>query len=254
MKKKISDENLVGDKNNTDFIEFVKYCRNLEFEENPDYEYLRGLMINCLSKNNNSIDNFYNIDINKISLFHCLEKKDKPKEGSYKNVSQNISAKITRCNSTKRLKINLSNKRLISNENDDYDNKIINESKSSSLGYIEKKVRNYSNFKNRGIKEIQRIMELKNNQNNNKKNYAQINKNKTNFKNSCNINNIKRISFENKRYSRSRFSYIKKSFGIEEKSGEMINNENLKKNIIDINNNENLNINNQDNDDGCIIL
>ena len=33
MKKKISAENLVGDKNNNEFIEFVKYCKNLEFEE-----------------------------------------------------------------------------------------------------------------------------------------------------------------------------------------------------------------------------
>ena len=36
--------------NNQEFIEFVKYCRGLKFEEEPDYNYLRGLMIKSLKK------------------------------------------------------------------------------------------------------------------------------------------------------------------------------------------------------------
>ena len=169
MKKKISAENLVGDKNNNEFIEFVKYCKNLEFEEKPDYDYLRGLMINCISKNNKSTDNFYNIDINKNPIFHYQDKKDKPKGDYYfrnNNISQNLSGKNTRANSTKRLKISFvsnlaSNDNNDNNENDDYNNKILNESKSSTLGYIGKKVRNYSSFKNLSIKEIKRLIELK---------------------------------------------------------------------------------------------
>ncbi len=51
MKKRMTDDILIGDKNNSEFIEFLKYCRNLRFEETPDYNYLRGLMTKCYSKN-----------------------------------------------------------------------------------------------------------------------------------------------------------------------------------------------------------
>ena len=34
-----------------EFCEFLKYIRNLQFEEKPDYDYLRGLFLNILNKN-----------------------------------------------------------------------------------------------------------------------------------------------------------------------------------------------------------
>ena len=35
-----------------EFISYIKYCRNLGFEQDPDYEYLRNLFKNILLKNN----------------------------------------------------------------------------------------------------------------------------------------------------------------------------------------------------------
>ena len=121
-------------------------------------------------------------------------------------------------------------------------------------------MRNYSSFKHLGIKEIQRLIEIKNKVNNsNGVNHTIINKNKTAFRSPDNSNNLKCIHFEkNKKYSRSRFNFIKRSLGLEENSK---NNINIKNNISDINddnnnNNNNNNISNKENDDddGCNII
>lgn len=55
MKKNTSAENLVGDKSNQEFIDFISYCKNLKFEETPDYNYLRGLMIKAINRKYSSI-------------------------------------------------------------------------------------------------------------------------------------------------------------------------------------------------------
>ena len=70
---------MVGDKNNKEFVEFLKYCKKLKFEEKPDYDYLRGILLKAIEKNNKSIDNFYNIDINKNKLFISSSKEKKNK-------------------------------------------------------------------------------------------------------------------------------------------------------------------------------
>ena len=33
------------------FCEYIKYCRKLEFEDEPDYDYLLNLFINCMNEN-----------------------------------------------------------------------------------------------------------------------------------------------------------------------------------------------------------
>ena len=43
-----------------EFIKYVQYCRGLEFEQDPDYDYLRSLFTSILMKNNQKNDyNFF---------------------------------------------------------------------------------------------------------------------------------------------------------------------------------------------------
>ena len=148
MKKKMSEDILIGDKNNQEFIDFMKYCRELKFEEKPDYNYLRGLMLKCISKNSKINDNLSSTTKN--NLF----------EHSLASLSQNKINRSKRIVSVKRVKINLVSNKLLNankrNQKTDYDNKIINETKSGTLAYIGKKVRNYSSYKKSDFKNYQR--------------------------------------------------------------------------------------------------
>jgi serine/threonine protein kinase len=121
MKKKMSEDILIGDKNNSEFIDFLKYCRNLKFEEAPDYNYLRGLMTKCISKNNKIND----IMGSKNDIFEHSLIIDTSLNKIYKNKKRTCSVK--------RVKINLVSNKLLNankrNEITDLDNKIINETK-----------------------------------------------------------------------------------------------------------------------------
>ena len=39
-----------------EFSQYIKYCRNLHFKEDPDYDYLRGLFTTILIKNRHNND------------------------------------------------------------------------------------------------------------------------------------------------------------------------------------------------------
>ena len=270
MKKKMSEDILIGDKNNQEFIDFMKYCRELKFEETPDYNYLRGLMLKCISKNSKITDNLNSSTKSVLS------------EKSLASLTQNKINRNKRICSVKRVKINLvSNKLLNANKRNqitDYDNKIINETKSGTLAYIGKKVRNYSCCKKSDFKNYQRLydnnhkkqnsydnsdisdeivpnnikflsVKYKNNtktniknindENNNDTNQV-INKKKTTFKDNASTASS---SNENKKYSMTKLDLIKKGLGIEPKKTQMKKEEeDLDKIEEDIK------------DDGCIIL
>ena len=49
IKKYISPEMLMG-KGGQEFVLFFEYCKKLKFEEKPNYDYLRGLMLQVLNK------------------------------------------------------------------------------------------------------------------------------------------------------------------------------------------------------------
>ena len=268
MKKKMSDDILIGDKNNSEFIEFLKYCRNLKFEESPDYNYLRGLMIKCISKNNRIMENMG--DSPKNDIF----------EHSYVDITGiKLNKNKKRTFSAKRVKINLVSNKLLNankrNEITDFDNKKINETKSGTLAYIGKKVRNYSCCKKSDFKFYQKLYDSKkkltsfkdssdedddddvnvannikfisikciNNISTNNFNDTNqiINKKKTTFKDNASTASS---SNENKKYSLTKLDLIKKGLGIEPKKTQMIktNEENAEK------------IDEENKEDGCIIL
>ena len=42
-----------------EFVEYINYTRNLEFEADPDYKFLRGLLVSALEKQNSNYDFWY---------------------------------------------------------------------------------------------------------------------------------------------------------------------------------------------------
>ena len=270
MKKRMTDDILIGDKNNSEFIEFLKYCRNLKFEETPDYNYLRGLLTKCYSKNIRIINSISDSPKNDI-FEHSFINITGIKSNKIKNKKRTFSAK--------RVKINLVSNKLLNankrNEITDFDNKKINETKSGTLAYIGKKVRNYSCCKKSDFKFYQKLYDSKkkltsfkdssdedddddvnvannikfisikciNNISTNNFNDANqiINKKKTTFKDNASTASS---SNENKKYSLTKLDLIKKGLGIEPKKTQMVKGEeNLEKNDVE-----------ENKDDGCIIL
>ena len=77
--------------------EFTNYVKLLEFEEKPDYYYLRGLITSILDERNIKIDLLKlswikSADINNIKNKLNRNKRDYSyPERSFKNISKNIS-------------------------------------------------------------------------------------------------------------------------------------------------------------------
>jgi len=42
-----------------EFSKYLQYCRNIMFEEKPDYNYLRGLFKGCMQRNGYEYDGRY---------------------------------------------------------------------------------------------------------------------------------------------------------------------------------------------------
>ena len=98
-----------------ELIEYIKYCKDLKYEEEPDYKYLSGLFNKIIIKMNEKID--YNFD--------WVNKKDIETHKRYMNESfvsnkQENSSMINNMNS---LTIDNSKNNLSTNENDEKEKK-----------------------------------------------------------------------------------------------------------------------------------
>ena len=98
IKLEISEENLCKGLPN-EFIEYMKYVKKLEFEQEPDYKYLNGLFLSILSRNEMKRN---------IKFFWIKQKSIKPVKKlreSYENKSRNIVLEKSNKNSSKNFSV-----------------------------------------------------------------------------------------------------------------------------------------------------
>ena len=84
-----------------EFAEYIKYVRKLEFEEEPDYRYLKGLFISVLSRNQLKNDLLFSWTMNKRKA----SRQEQKKEGNSKEKRRAFTK--TRTDSKKRLYIQI---------------------------------------------------------------------------------------------------------------------------------------------------
>ena len=73
------------------FEDYVNYSKKLQYEEDPDYNYLKNLFVSCLKEENFKIDCYYDWDKETINYFRDYKNIDKNKNKTQKNENiQNI--------------------------------------------------------------------------------------------------------------------------------------------------------------------
>ena len=119
-----------------EFTEYIKYCRNLAFEQDPDYNYLKSLFINILIKIQQKNDlNFFWIN-------NHLQSNNEIKNNNKKNISKKHILS---------LKKKLSSEKLETDKVDTLNNlKIKINNKKLNKNYIN--IKNYENINNDNIK------------------------------------------------------------------------------------------------------
>ena len=220
-----------------EFVEFIKYCRNLKFEEQPNYNYLKGLFTSFLSRNFEKLDYLFfwikilkRDNIEKIRN-NFLKRSNSTKKRLYNNIKKSLDkAKSQEQNVKFNFHLNLKN---INKKNISKDHKInnyyINGKNSFEINnYNIKKINTqYNNHKLTDINEF------------NSKDI--INKYIENSKNSIVYNNNNSVNFFKEKNNNNNIIFIKK-ININNRKIDLSN----INNINDINKiNKNYNINNQ---------
>ena len=102
LKKNITPEFLCKDLP-PEFAEYIKYCKNLNFEQDPNYEYLRNLFKSVLEKIHERNDlNFswnkkiffnkknFEKEINQEKYINLLQRKESPQTRLYRNIQKSL--------------------------------------------------------------------------------------------------------------------------------------------------------------------
>ena len=87
------------------FVQYINYTRNLEYEEDPDYNYLKNLFLSVLSDMGYKVDCYYDWDTETIDYYRDFSICGKNYESSsVNNIPKNNSNHITDINSIKKEK------------------------------------------------------------------------------------------------------------------------------------------------------
>ena len=167
-----------------EFTKFINYTRNLEYEEEPDYNYLKDLLVSILRKQNYNIDCYYDWDNETVQYLRDFKNYKNPK-GSVKIYDIFSSQKISP--NTEIIKIN---KKLFDQNKIINTGTIISDNNKKRIGTLpimnKNDIANILNDNN----QIVRFPYYKNNNNN----YLI---NNTNFNNNNNNNDMRDISMNN---------------------------------------------------------
>ena len=209
MKSSITSEKLCNGLPE-EFTSFINYCRNLKFEQDPNYDYLKSLFTSVLSRNFQKNELFFfwaiNKDINRIESKSAGKSRSKRKISSQKKLYNKIKKSLEK-NKDNKMK-NTNDNRLILEHRDtieikdskNYEN--CNNNESTTKAHIKSQNFNDYNKKNN-------LIELKDKDKaNNKRKFSNkknINRNYINNKNiegyntqfSINKNNNYNIIFGN---------------------------------------------------------
>ena len=83
----------------SEFIDYIKYCRKLTFEQEPDYEYLRNLFKSILLKNQEIYDmkfswlkknNPKDLNLNANKYINFLRRKESPQTRLFRAIQQSL--------------------------------------------------------------------------------------------------------------------------------------------------------------------
>ena len=194
-----------------EFINYINYTRNLEYEQNPDYTFLKNLFVNILKKDDQIIDCYYDWDKITIKYFRDFEnykKKDKKEKNiniipinknneisTLNEVQSNINQNITTTNNID----NTMNTNITNKNNTKINNSIKNNKKYLLNNYSNNinvasnismhKNTNYTNYEGSAIK-VNEILQNKINANNDNKENNNLNIQKNNYLENNDKNNI----------------------------------------------------------------
>ena len=194
-----------------EFINYINYTRNLEYEQNPDYTFLKNLFVNILKKDDQIIDCYYDWDKITIKYFRDFEnykKKDKKEKNiniipinknneisTLNEVQSNINQNITTTNNID----NTMNTNITNKNNTKINNSIKNNKKYLLNNYSNNinvasnismhKNANYTNYEGSAIK-VNEILQNKINANNDNKENNNLNIQKNNYLENNDKNNI----------------------------------------------------------------